>query len=76
MLRLPEEIGLSWPRHVVPIMVTVAGRHPRLNVLNLEAIAAALWLRATVWLSPEGASGILPDVLSAEDLAWETITPS
>jgi len=76
MLQLPEEIGLPQPRHVVPIMVTVAGRHPRLNVLNLEAVAAARWLRATVWLSPEGASGVLPDVLDAEELAWETITPS
>ncbi len=76
ILQLPEEIGLPRPRHVVPIMVTVADRHPRLNVLNLEAIATALWLRATVWLSPEGASGMLPDVLGAEELAWETIMPS
>jgi len=76
MLQLPEEIGLPRPRHVVPIMTTIAGRHPKLNVLNLEAVATALWLRATIWLSPEGASGLLPDVLDAEELAWETITPS
>jgi len=76
MLQLPEEIGLPRPRDVVPIMVTVADRHPRLNVLNLEAVATARWLRATVWLSPEGASGLLPDVLDAEELAWETIRPS
>jgi hypothetical protein len=56
-------------------MVSVADRHPRLNVLNLEAVATARWLRATVWLSPEGTSGMLPDVLGAEQLAWETITP-
>lgn len=76
MLQLPEEIGLPRPRDVVPIMVTVAGRHPKLNVLNLEAVATAHWLRATVWLSPEGASGMLSDVLGAEELTWETITPS
>ncbi|MGO8862302.1 MAG: hypothetical protein ACLQRH_16270 [Acidimicrobiales bacterium] len=76
MLQLPEEIGLPQPRDVVPIMVSVAGRHPRLNVLNLEAVATARWLGATVWLSPEGASGMLPDVLGAEGLTWETITPS
>jgi hypothetical protein len=49
MLQLPEEIGLPRPRDVVPIMVSVADRHPRLNVLNLEAVAAARWLRAAVW---------------------------
>jgi hypothetical protein len=56
-------------------MVAVAGRHPRLNVLNVEAVGTALWLGATVWLSPEGATGLLPEVLDAEHLAWETITP-
>ena len=76
VLELPEEIGLPRPRDVVPVMVGVAGRHPRLNVLNLEAVATARWLRATVWLSTEGASGALPDVLSAEGLTWEKITPS
>jgi hypothetical protein len=76
MLQLPEEIGLPRPRDVVPIMVSIAGRHPGLNVLNLEAVATARWLHATVWLSPEGASGMLPDVLGAEELDWETITPS
>jgi hypothetical protein len=76
MLQLPEEIGLPQPRHVVPIMVSVAGRHPMLNVLNLEAIATAHWLGAVVWLSPAGASGMLPDVLGAEKLAWETVAPS
>ncbi len=76
MLQLPEEIGLPRPRDVVPIMVDVAGRHPGLNELNLEAVATARWLRATVWLSPEAASGMLPDVLGSENLSWETITPS
>ncbi|MGH8996686.1 MAG: hypothetical protein ACRDYB_11740 [Acidimicrobiales bacterium] len=76
MLQLPEEIGLPRPRDVVPIMASVAGRHPMLNVLNLEAVATAHWLRATVWLSPEGTLGMLPSVLGAEDLNWETITPN
>jgi hypothetical protein len=76
MLQLPEEIGLPPPRDVVPVMVNVAERHPKLNVLNLEAVATARWLRATVWLSPEGSLGMLPDILGAEDLNWETIRPS
>jgi hypothetical protein len=75
MLQLPEEIALPTARHVVPHMVAVAGRHPRLTVLNIEAVAAALWLGATVWLSPEGANGLLPEVLDAEHVAWERVTP-
>jgi hypothetical protein len=76
MLQLPEEIGLPRSRDVVPIMVRVAGRRPLLNVMNLEAVATAQWLHATVWLSPEGALGILPDVLAAEDVHWATVTPN
>jgi hypothetical protein len=74
ILQLPDDVGLPEPRRVVPLMVDVAGRHPRLNVLNLEAVATALVLQATIWLSPEGTSGILPEVLHAERLGWETIT--
>ena len=74
MLQLPEEIGLPQSRQVVPIMVAVAGRHPSLNLLNLEAAATAHMLRATIWLSPETASGILPTVLESEGLDWETVT--
>ena len=76
MLQLPEDIGLPRPRHLVPIMVGVVDRHPRLNLLNLEAVATAHLLQATIWLSPQGAIGMLPDVLGAEDLSWESITPS
>jgi hypothetical protein len=76
MLQLPDEIGLSPARSVVPLMVSVAGRRPTLNLLNLEAVATAHLLQATVWLSPEGASGILPAVLDSEDLDWETVTPA
>jgi hypothetical protein len=76
MLQLPDEIGLSPARSVVPLMVSVAGRHPKLNLLNLEAVATAQLFQATVWLSPEGASGILPAILDSEDLDWETITPA
>jgi hypothetical protein len=76
MLQLPDEIGLSPARFVVPLMVSVAGRHRRLNLLNLEAVATAQFLQATIWLSPEGTSGILPAVLDSEDLDWETVTPA
>lgn len=76
MLQLPDEIGLSPARCVIPLMVNVAGRHPRLNLLNLEAVATAQLLRAMVWLSPGGASGILPAVLDSEGLDWKMVTPA
>jgi hypothetical protein len=73
MLQLPEDIGLPDTRQLVPIMVEVAGRHPRLNLLNLEAVAAVRALDATLWLSREAAGGVLPAVLDAEHLAWEVV---
>jgi hypothetical protein len=54
-------------------MVELAGRHPRLNLLNLEAVAVGLLLSASVWISPAAASGLLSDVLDAERVAWETV---
>jgi hypothetical protein len=74
LLQLPEVIGLPDTRRLVPQMVEIAGRQPRLNLLNLEAVAAARVLDATTWLSPEAASGVLPTVLDDELLAWEIVT--
>jgi hypothetical protein len=74
MLQLPERIGLPRARDVVPLMVAVSTQHPRLNLLNLEAVATAHLLSATVWLSPEGALGVLPTVLESENLEWLTIS--
>jgi len=76
MLLLADGIGLPDPQRVVPVMVDVARRHTSLNLLNLEAVAAAHVLQATVWLSPPGAGGILPQVLEAERIPWQTLTPS
>jgi hypothetical protein len=74
MLQLPEDIGLVDTRQLVPLMVDIAGRHPKLNRLNLEAAAAARALSATIWLSPEAANGVLPSVLDDEHLTWEVVT--
>ena len=54
-------------------MVDVAARHPRLNLLNLEAVALAHFLSGTVWLSEESAAGILPAILGGEGIAWNTV---
>jgi hypothetical protein len=75
MLQLPNDIGLPDTRQLVPLMVEIAGRHPKLNLLNLEAVAAARALAATIWLSPEAANGVLPAVLDGELLEWEIVTP-
>lgn len=75
MLQLPNDIGLPDTRQLVPLMVEIAERHPKLNLLNLEAVAAARALAATISLSPEAANGVLPAVLDAELLEWEIVSP-
>jgi hypothetical protein len=74
LLDLRPDIGLPDPRSTVPAMVDVAGRHPRLNLLNLEAVAVARLRAGTIWLSEEAAEGVLPPVLQAEGIAWRTVS--
>jgi len=73
LLQLRDDIALPDPRTTVPAMVEIAGRHPRLNLLNLEAVAVGRLLAATLWLSPETADGVLPAVLDEARVAWRTI---
>jgi hypothetical protein len=73
MLQLPMNVGLPEVRQTVPRMVDVAIRHPQLNLLNLEAVATASTLGAIIWLSPAGASGVLPQILDSEGIPWETV---
>ena len=73
MLSLPGDIALADPRALVPEMVSVHQRHPRLNIMNLEAVGAASLLGARVLLSERAAAGILPEILSAEGLAWKVV---
>jgi hypothetical protein len=76
LLELPDDIALPDPRPVVPTMVEIAGRHPRLNLLNLEAVAVGRLLPASLWLSAETAAGVLPAALDAEGVTWETVAVS
>jgi hypothetical protein len=73
LLRLREEISLPDPRLTVPKMAELALRHPRLNLMNLEAVASAQLTGAVVLLSAPTAVGMLPAVLDAEGVAWETV---
>ncbi|GAC1599144.1 MAG: hypothetical protein NVS3B21_25420 [Acidimicrobiales bacterium] len=74
LLVLPKHIGLPDPRSTVPVMAELSERHPRLNLLNLEAAAAGLVLEATMLLSTEASRGVLPDVLGAENIKWRVVT--
>ena len=75
LLELPDRIGLPDSRMIVPAMAELSRRHARLNLLNLEAVAAATSVRAVVWLSAESAAGVLPPVLDAEGVRWRVVHP-
>lgn len=73
LLDVRADIGLPDARSTVPVMAEVARRQPRLNLLNLEAVGAAVMLGATVWLSPQAAEGVLPAALANEDVLWDVV---
>lgn len=73
LLELRSDIELPDSRPTVPRMAQIAKRHPRLNLLNLEAVAVGQLTGATVWLSAEAAGGVLPDVLDQEGVTWKTV---
>jgi hypothetical protein len=73
LLELREDILLPDPRTTVPEMVRFAARYPHLNLLNLEALATGQLLGATLWLSPESADGVLPNILDQEGIGWRTV---
>jgi hypothetical protein len=76
LLELRDDISLASPRAVVPRMAALSLRHPRLNLLNLEVVATAQVLTASVWLSEPAAAGILPQILDDENVTWSTIALS
>ena len=73
LLELRGDIDLPDPRATVPAMAELSERHPRLNLLNLEAAASARVMDATVLLSSQAAKGVLPTVLEAEGIGWEAV---
>lgn len=73
LLELRDDVHLPDPRPTVPRMAQVAKRHPRLNLLSVEAVAVGQLLAATVWLSAESAGGVLPSALDEEGVAWQAI---
>lgn len=65
LLALPEEIGLVSLRDLGPIIGRLRSRH-QLNILSMEALAAATYLKAQVLLSAQSPS--LEAALKAEGL--------
>lgn len=50
LLELPEEIGLVSLRTLAPLIGRLRSHHRQLNLLSVEALAAALHLNADVYL--------------------------
>jgi len=74
LLELPEDVQLPNPRLTIARMAELTERHPKLNVMNLEAVAFALISGNSVALSPPAARGVLPAVLDAEHVRWKQVT--
>lgn len=64
LLELPGEIGLVSLRTLAPLIGRLRTRHRRLNLLSVEALAAALHLNADVYLLTP--SPPLQEALAAE----------
>lgn len=70
VLELPEEIGLVGLRDLGPVIARLRTRH-QLNILSIEAVAAAVHLGATVALSAR--SPRLEHALTAEGRPIEIV---
>ena len=70
VLELPEEIGLLSLRELAPVIARLRARY-QLNILGMEALAAAVQLDALVVLSAR--SPRLEDALLAEARTFEVV---
>ena len=50
LLELPDDIGLVSLRTLAPLIGQLRTRHRKINLLSVEALAAALYLNADVYL--------------------------
>ena len=69
VLALPVEIGLLSLRQLGPLIGELAKRHPPMNVLSREALAAAVELAATVIVAEGNESPALLSALETEQRA-------
>ena len=68
VLELPAEIGLRSLRQLGPLIGELATRHPPMNVLSREALAAAVELSATVVTAAGNENPALLSALESEQL--------
>lgn len=73
VLSLPEEVGMLSPRRLGPVIGDLAGRHPPMNILTREALAAAVSLRASVVMAEGNENRALADAAVREGLQFEVI---
>jgi hypothetical protein len=74
LIRLPEDVGLVSFRDLAPTMASLSLIH-RLNVLSLEALAAAIQLPAEVLISSTGVNPTLMTALELERVRFRLVTP-
>ena len=74
VLELPAEIGLLSLRQLGPVIGELAARHPPMNVLTREALAAAVELSATVVLAEGNENPALLGALDREHLTATIVT--
>jgi len=69
LISLPDDVGLLSLRELAPTIASLRNRH-RLNLLSIEALAAAKTLDARVLLTTS--SPLLEEALAAENLSLAT----
>jgi len=72
IVRLPDDVGLLSLREVVPVMAELSLQQ-RLNLLSLEALSAAVHLRADVAVALENDGPLLREAVSAAGLQYSTV---
>lgn len=70
--RLPDDIGLLSLREIVPVMGELSSAH-RLNLLSLEALGAAVHLRADVLVALENDGPSLRAAVTSSGLDYTTV---
>jgi hypothetical protein len=68
---LPPSIAIVPLRELAPVMAEVSIRHNKLNLLALEAIAAAIYLDAEIWVATDGPP--MRETAAAEGVQYRVI---
>ena len=75
VLTLPDDIGLLSLRQLAPLIGDLAGRHPPMNILTREALAAAVALQATLLMAQDNENRTLAAAATREGLEVAFLSP-